>query len=122
MTEMLELRELKCQNCGAHIDRNSLKCPYCGTQYERKYNGVPIVYDTDRPGVHKISAMVKVDDDFIARSPERATQYSLDRLRQGIAEGLLDYMKLCTTQEYDHMQMCQIIRAEVRVVDPKFSY
>ena len=121
MTDLLELRELKCKNCGANIDRTSMKFPYCDTEYERKHRGTPINFVAEKPGVHKIRAMVKVADDMMLRSPERATKFALDRLRQGIADGLLDYMKLCTTTERDPMQMCQIIRAEVRVLDPRFD-
>jgi hypothetical protein len=43
-------------------------------------------------------------------------------MREQIADGLLAYMKMQTSECYDPMNCCQIIRGEVRVVDPTFDY
>lgn len=114
-----ELKPLVCVSCGGHIDRSTMCCPYCGTQYEKKHNDIPISFVVERPGVHKIRAVVKIADEMALHCPERATEYAMDKLRQGIADGLLDYMRICT--EKDPMMMCSIIRGEVRVVDPYFD-
>jgi hypothetical protein len=118
---MAELKPLVCERCGGAIDRNTMRCHYCDTQYERKHDGVPINFVVDRPGVHRIRAEVRLAEEMARHDPEGATRYAMDRLRHGIADGLLDYMKVCTTKEFDPMNMCQIIRGEVRVIDPTFT-
>lgn len=118
---MVELKQLSCQNCGGQVDRATMKYPYCDTQYERTYNDVPVRFVVQRPGVHVIRAQVKIADEMALRSPEEAQEYAMNKLRRGIADGLMEYMKLLTTREFDPMNMCQIIRGEVRVVDPIFT-
>lgn len=119
---MVELKPLICTQCGAQIDRKTMRCPYCDTQYEKKHDGMPINFVVERPGVHRIRAEVRVADEMARYDPEGATRYVMDRLRFGIADGLLDYMKVVTSKEFDPMNMCQIIRGEVRVLDPTFEH
>lgn len=118
---MVKLQPLICQQCGGAIDRNTMKCPYCETQYERKGDGVELRYVVEKPGIHTIRAMVKVDDMILNHSPERATKFVMDRMRHQIADGLLNYMKMVTEMEHSPMERCHIIRGEIRVVDPMFS-
>lgn len=115
---MDELKPLICQSCGGHIDRKTMKCPYCDTQYEKKFDGTPVTFTVERPGVHHIRAMVRLDDEAVRRNPEGATKFAMDKLRNGIADGLLEYMRIDTCQDYS--QFCRIIRADVRVLDPTF--
>lgn len=119
MTEF-EIKPLICERCGGQIDRKTMKCPYCDTQYERKNNGVTVRYVADRVGIHTIRADVRVDNFRLQRDPEGATEYALDRLRQEIADGLLAYMKIATQKDF--LEQCEIIRGEIRVVDPTFTY
>jgi hypothetical protein len=119
--KMLEKIERNCQNCGAPIDRRTMRCEYCGTEYKRVYDSTPIHFTVERPGVHRIRAEVRVDDELIRHRPEAAQKFAMDRLRKGLADGLLDYMKLCTSEEYDPRNFCHIIRGEVKVVDPRFD-
>lgn len=95
-------------------------CPYCGAQYEKEYQGMPVKFVVERPGVHRIRAEVRIDDSMKVVNPEIATEAAMHKLRQGLADGLLDYMK-CVVQ-HNPMSMYQIIRGEVRVVDPTFDY
>ena len=118
---LIEIKPLICERCGGQIDRSTMKCPYCDTQYERKNNGVTVNYVVDRPGVHRLCAQVRIDDEMTCRDPEGATRYTLDRLRNEIADGLLAYMKISTSKDYDPLSRCQIIRGEVRVIDPRFT-
>lgn len=111
---MLDLKQLQCKNCGGQIDRATRKCPYCGTQYEMP-EGIKIV--VDRPGVHKIRCQAAVSQDMIARAPEAATEMTLAQMRKQVADGLLAYMRFVT--EDDPRIMCQIIRGEVRVLEPR---
>ena len=116
---MFEPKPLICQCCSAPINRRTMQCDYCGTQYERENNGVTIKYEVEYPNIHKIGAKISVPRDIVTHCPERATEYSLRKMREQIAEGLLGYMKIST--ETDYMSDCQIILGEVRVVDPTFT-
>lgn len=77
---MFELKPLVCERCGGHIDRKTMKCPYCDTQYERRNNGVTVNYVVDRPGTHRLSAEIRVDEEMMARDTEGATHYVLDSI------------------------------------------
>lgn len=118
--DLYEVRKLTCENCGGAIDRASMKCPYCGTQYERKHDGITVNYVVNRPGVHTLRAEIRMNHAMVANDPERATEYALDRLRQEVADGLLAYMKISTSKDF--CDMSEIIRGEVRVIDPTFTY
>lgn len=117
-----EIKPLVCENCGGHIDRATMKCPYCDTQYERKSNGVTVNYVVTQPGVHTIRADIRVSNLQKLHDPEGATRYALDRLRQEVADGLLAYMKISTSKDLSFMEDCEIIRGEIRVVDPHFTH
>lgn len=111
-------KALICQCCGGHIDRRTMKCPYCETQYEKKFDGTPVTFTVERPGVHHINAMVRLDEQAIRMNPEGATEFAMNKLRNSIADGLLEYMRIDTCKDYS--QFCRIIRADVRVLDPTF--
>ena len=111
---MLEINPLTCWNCGGQIDRATRKCPYCGTQYEMP-EGIKIV--VDRPGVHKIRCQATVSQEMIVRAPEKAMEKALAQMRKQVADGLLEYMRFVT--EDDRRTMCQIIRGEVSVLEPR---
>lgn len=111
---MFEPKPLLCQSCGGQIDRVTRKCPYCGTQYELP-EGIKIV--VDRPGVHKIRCEARVINEMMRSSPEEATEMTLRQMRSQVADGLLAYMRFVT--EEDPMTMCQIIRGEVSVLEPR---
>lgn len=119
---MTDIKPLVCENCGGQIDRSTLKCPYCDTQYNRQRDQTVINYIVDRPGVHRLRATIRVDDDMARHDPEAASNYALNRLRHEIADGLLAYMKIETSKDFDLLSRCQIIRGEVRVLDPYFDY
>ena len=118
--DLSEVRKLTCENCGGAIDWASMKCPYCGTQYERKHDGITLNYVVNRPGVHTFRAECRVDRCMVANDPERATRYALDKLRHEMADGLLAYMKIATSKDF--LDNSEIIRGEIRVIDPEFTY
>jgi hypothetical protein len=118
---MFELKALMCQNCGGTIDRATMKCEYCGTQYEKQNNGVSVNFMVERPGVHKIAGSVRIPEEDIRRGPPEIMQnFIMDKMRNSIADGLLEYLRITTSQ--DHCGLCRIIRGEVRVLDPSFEY
>ena len=119
---MIDIKPLICEQCGGAIDRKTMQCPYCGTQYERKNNGVTVNYVVEQPGVHRLRADIRIDEAMIAHDPERATGYALDKLRHEIADGLMAYMKIYTSKDFDPYNRCQIIRGEVRVIDPTSTH
>lgn len=116
---MIELKTLQCHNCGANVNRGTLRCDYCGTQYEHPNERIKIV--VDRPGVHTIRCQAKVGMEFMRQAQEDAREYVLREMREQIADGLLAYMKMRTCESYDPMSFCQIIRGEVKVLDPSFD-
>lgn len=121
MNQLLEFKPLICERCGGTIDRKTMRCPYCGTEYIRENNGDQIRIVVDRPGVQKISTQVRVDMDMMADSPEGARAYVLDRMRHEVADALLAFMKISTAEDYSPLSRCQIIRGEIRVIDPTFT-
>ena len=119
---MIDLKPLVCANCGGQIDRNTMKCPFCDTQYHRQRDETIINYIVDRPGVHRLLATIRVPDQMARHDPDAASEFVLNRLRHEIADGLLAYMKIETANDFDPLSRCQIIRGEVRVLDPYFDY
>ena len=119
---MTDMKPLVCANCGGQIDRSTMKCPFCDTQYHRQRDNAVIHYIVDRPGVHRLRATIRVDDQMARHDPGAASEYVLNRLRHEIADGLLAYMKIETAKDFDPLSRCQIIRGEVRVLDPYFDY
>ena len=120
MEAAFDIKPLTCHNCGANINRRIMRCEYCGTEYEYPDERIKII--VDRPGVHTIRCETKVDMMHMRYSPEGAREYVLQDMRRQIADGLLAYMKMTTSECYDPMNCCQIIRGEVRVLDPSFDY
>lgn len=116
----MELQTMTCKNCGANINRRTLRCDYCGTEYEHPNDRIKIV--TIRPGVHTIRCQTKVDMEMMRHSTEGAKEHVLRDMREQIADGLLAFMKMTTSECHDQRSHCQIIRGEVRVVDPSFDY
>ena len=113
---MFEPKPLVCENCGGPIERRTMRCPYCGTQYTSWDGAMKI--EVHEVGVHTLRCQVQVARVYTHNDPERAAQYALGRMREQIADGLLAYMKMSTTD--DPRQNCQIIRGEVRVIIPEF--
>ena len=116
----MELQTMTCKNCGAQINRATLRCDYCGTAYESPNERIKIL--VARPGAHTIRCETKVDLERMRYSPEVAREYVLRDMREQIADGLLAYMKMTTSECHDPLNCFQIIRGEVRVVDPSFDY
>ena len=110
------LQPLTCHCCGGKIDRRIMRCEYCGTEYAPPNDRIKVI--VEQPGTHIIRCETRIDCALMQRSPEAARDYTLQDMRQQIADGLLAYMRLTTFD--DIKEMCQIVRGEVRVLDPYF--
>ena len=118
----MDLRPYICKQCGGTINPATLKCEYCGTPYEDK-SLKRIVISQVVPGEARLRAEVRINRYSMERDPERARDYALRELRNQLADGLLAYMKITTSTDYSerYLEQTEIIRGEVRVVDPTFS-
>lgn len=119
---MMEIRPYICKCCGGRINVAKMRCEFCDTDYED--NSLKrIKIETVQPGVHTIAAQIEVSFDHMAQCPEHARDYALSELRKQLADGLLGFMKLETTENFSpkYWERTQIIRGTVRVVDPTFD-
>jgi hypothetical protein len=118
----MDLRPYICKQCGGQIDPATMRCEYCNT-----YHDDPalrrLTISTRVPGEYTIRAEVALDRYGIEYNPEGARDHALRELRNQIADGLLAYMKITTSTSFDPKWMAntEIIRGEVRVVDPSFT-
>lgn len=114
----MDLRPYICKQCGGTIKPATMRCEYCGTQYEGD-SLKRLVITTRAPGQAKIRAEVMIDTEIMREAPEYARDYALRALRNQIADGLLAYMRVTTDRDYRNMT--EIIRGEVRVIEPEFG-
>lgn len=118
----MDLRPYICKQCGGTINPSTLKCEYCGTPY-RDESLRRITISQVAPGQNTIRAEVRIDRYSMMQTPNEVRDYALQELRNQIADGLLAYMKITTTTDFSakYFEQTEIIRGEVRVVDPTFS-
>jgi hypothetical protein len=115
----MDLKPYICERCGAPINVAKMKCEYCGTKYHNDALK-EICIKAIRPGEHAIFGQVRIPREaFCCSDPEDVRDYSLRKLREQIADGLLGYLKIETCRDY--IDNCEIIRGEVRVIDPMFN-
>lgn len=118
----MELKPYICKCCGGRINVAKMRCEYCDTPYEDS-SLKRIKIETVSPGQHTIRAQVALSYDHMLHSPEGARDYALRELRNQLAEGLLGFMKIQTAENLDpkYLERTEIIRGEVRVIDPMFN-
>lgn len=116
------MEKLICESCGAPLNPNSLKCEYCGTHYKRDYReGVTHYIQTCPAKVEVLASQISIPDMAIRHlDAEQAAEYATKELARGLAEALMPYMKIET--HYEPIQMRQVIRGTVRVVEPDFRF
>lgn len=118
----MDLRPYICKCCGGQINPATMLCEYCGT-----YHDDPalrrLTITTKVPGEHTLRCQVAINREDMLYNPEGTRDYALRELREQIADGLLAYMKITTSTDHSAcwMESTEIIRGEVRVVDPNFS-
>ena len=114
----MNLKPYICKQCGGTINVTTMKCSYCGTAY---YDPAlrNITFTVDRPGVTRLRASVEIPKERMTHNPEAARDYTLRELRNQLADGLLAFMKIETANDF--MNDTEIIRGEVKVLEPSFS-
>lgn len=118
----MDLKPYICKCCGGRINLSKMRCEYCDTPYRDE--SIKRIQITEvRPGEHRIAAQVEVGIDHMTYNPEGARDYALRELRNQLADGLLGYMKIQTCESYDpkYFGRTEIIRGEVKVIDPVFE-
>lgn len=118
----MKLTPYICPQCNGRINLSKMQCEYCGTPFKDD-SLKRITIAQVRPGEHAIRTEVALEIDHMAYNPEGARDYALQELRKQLADGLLGYMKLTTCETFDpkYFGRTEIIRGEVRVIDPIFE-
>lgn len=114
----MDLKPYICECCGGRINVAKMKCEYCGTIYENE-SLKRITIQTVNARTAVIRAEVAIPKDRMMHNPEGARDYTLRELRNQLADGLLGFIKIATSEDF--MSDTEVIRGEVRVVDPMFS-
>lgn len=118
----MDLRPYICKQCGGQIDPATMRCRHCDTEYYDPHLR-RVTISAVQPGEARLRAEVRIDYENMMRYPESARDYALRELRNQIADGLLAYMKITTCEDFgiDFNSRKEIIRGEVRVIDPMFE-
>lgn len=106
------MKELKCPNCGAPINRETMRCDYCGAMFKRDMNS--IVYQIEHPKIIPLKTVMRVDGRFATM--DGYGRYVADSMAHSLAEQLVKYMDVITQD--DPMRDEVIVSARVRVVPP----
>ena len=111
-----EIKMKNCPNCGAPITGRI--CSYCGTKFEIENNIVQVI---SGPQACTIEAKVAVPfDSRRYMSEEDITKFTLNELKNQLAEGLTGCFKLETMD--NPLDMCTIVRGRIRVMPPDFRF
>jgi len=115
----MEKRICKC--CGAPLKERGWDgwiCEYCGTKYSLDTNGTYIKVVS--PGCHTLMAQAEIDDYWVMRDKELASQMVMDKLTMSLADTLKEYMTL--QENIDPLTTKRIYRGMIRVVPEGFRY
>ena len=105
------MKDLKCPNCGAPINRLTMRCDYCGAVF--KSNQTSIVY-VEHPIIIPLKSVMKVDNE-IAKM-DGYERYLVDHMAYSLANQIVKYMETATQD--DPMRDQVTVSARVRVVPP----
>lgn len=106
------MKELKCPNCGAPINRATMRCDYCGAVFERDKEFV--IHQIENPKVITLKTVMRVDND-IAKM-DGYEKYLVGHMAHNLAEQIVKYMDVTVQDDPSH---CQVMTyARVRVVPP----
>lgn len=106
------MKELKCPNCGAPINRASMRCEYCGAVFkEAEPNNILYV---EHPKVMALGCEMRIDRRE-ARIPQ-IEMYIKDSIAYQLAKKVADVMEI--TMEDDYQRDAVLVHGRVRIVKP----
>lgn len=106
------MKELKCPNCGAPINREKMRCDYCGAVFKSDQNFV--IHQIEHPKIIPLKAIMKVDEELT--TVDGYERYMVDHMAYSLAKQVAKYMDV--TIQHDPRN-CQVTAcARVRVVPP----
>ena len=120
-----KLEPLKCTNCGGPLKETApgmFKCEYCGSVYRDPAASYPIGFvRVAAPQAVKLGAQVMIDDADRDILPEDyLTKYTMQQLREQLAEGLMTAMRVDVVR--DPYRCATVVRGTVRVIPSDFRY
>lgn len=84
------MKELKCPNCGAPINRATMHCDYCGASFE--YESGMIIRQIEHPKILPINTAMKVDKDFVVMGGYE--KFIVDHVAYQLAEQVAKFMEV----------------------------
>lgn len=106
------MKELKCPNCGAPINRSTMRCDYCGAVFKSDLNS--IIYQIENPKIVPLKTVMKVDNQIAMMNGYE--EYLVDHMAYSLAKQMVKYMDVITQD--DPMRDQVTVSARVRVVPP----
>ena len=107
------MKELKCPNCGAPINRSTMRCDYCGAMFKSDFDHF-VIYQIEHPKIVPLQAVMKVDDELVMM--DGYDRYLVDEMAYSLAKQVANYMEV--TIQHDPRN-CQVTTcARVRIVPP----
>lgn len=107
------MKELKCPNCGAPINRSTMRCDYCGAVFKSDFEH-SVIYQIEHPKIIPLMSVMKVDNE-IAKM-DGYERYLVDHMAYSLANQMVKYMEIATQD--DPMRDQVTVSARVRVVPP----
>lgn len=106
------MKELKCPNCGAPINRASMRCEYCGAVFkETEFNNIICL---EHPKVMTLGCEMRIDR-ITAKHPG-IENYIKDGIAYQLAKKVADVMEMAMEEDYQRDEV--LIHGRVRVVKP----
>lgn len=108
------MKELKCPNCGAPINRATMRCEYCGAVFERDDNFYDRLIQVEHPQIIPLKAISRVDRRVAIM--DGYEEYLVSQMSYALAKKMAEYMDV--TLQDDPMRDEVVACARVRVVPP----
>lgn len=106
------MKELKCLNCGAPINRSTMRCEYCGAVFkEAEPNNIIYV---EHPKVMSLGCLMRIDR-ITAKYPG-IENHIKDEIAYQLAKKVADAMEMAMEEDYQRDEV--LIHGRVRVVKP----
>ena len=105
------MKQLKCPNCGAPINRATMRCDYCGAVFKEENNTLIVV---EHPKVITLCAEVMIDNHMAMY--DGSEHYVMDVLTEKLAKAIANFMDV-RVQDFPWLDQ-KAVRGIVRVVPP----